>query len=55
MRMATEFRHFDNLLGYDLLNEPWAGDFYTNPLKILPGVLYAKISTVILHVLVRVR
>ena len=42
-RVATEFRHFDNLLGYDLLNEPWAGDVYTNPLKFLPGVLQAII------------
>lgn len=26
------------VLGYELLNEPWAGDVYANPLLLLPGV-----------------
>ena len=39
-QVAIEFRHFDNLLGYNLLNELWAGEVYTNPLKFLPGVCF---------------
>lgn len=27
-----------NVLAYELLNEPWAGDIYSNPLLLLPGV-----------------
>ena len=34
-------KHFStrsSILGYELLNEPWAGNVYANPLLILPGV-----------------
>lgn len=27
-----------NVLGYELINEPWAGDIYSNPLLLLPGL-----------------
>jgi endoglycosylceramidase len=36
--MASNFSHFDNLFGYDLMNEPFAGDIYRNPLLLFPGV-----------------
>ena len=26
--IAAEFRHKENILGYNLLNEPWAGHVY---------------------------
>lgn len=31
-KVAFEFKDFPNLLGYELINEPWCGDFYNNPL-----------------------
>jgi len=27
-----------NVLGYELMNEPWAGDVFTNPTLLIPGV-----------------
>ncbi|CAF1045031.1 unnamed protein product [Adineta steineri] len=50
--VATNFNSYSNLLGYELINEPWAGNYLTNPFLLLPGVagstnlqpLYDKIS-----------
>lgn len=36
--LASNFSHFENLFGYDLMNEPFAGDIYRNPLLLFPGV-----------------
>jgi endoglycosylceramidase len=36
--VANTFSGKTNILGYELLNEPWAGDVYANPLLLLPGV-----------------
>lgn len=36
--VATEFRSFDNLLGYELVNEPWAGNQYIDPTIMIPGI-----------------
>lgn len=36
--IAENFKDNDNILGYELLNEPWGGDIYTNPLEdVMPG------------------
>ena len=37
-KTASGFRDFDNVIGYELINEPWAGDIYSNPLLLVPGV-----------------
>lgn len=34
--IATRFKSFDNVLGYELINEPWAGDVYEDPKRLLP-------------------
>jgi len=36
-KVAKEFIEFPNLLGYELLNEPWAGDIYRHPELLIPG------------------
>ncbi|KAJ7562691.1 hypothetical protein O6H91_03G080600 [Diphasiastrum complanatum] len=36
--VAKAFRNEAGVLGYELMNEPWAGNFYRNPLLLLPGV-----------------
>ncbi|KAJ7545001.1 hypothetical protein O6H91_09G102300 [Diphasiastrum complanatum] len=36
--VAKAFRSEPGVLGYELMNEPWAGNFYRNPLLLLPGV-----------------
>ena len=35
---ALGFKSFSNVIGYELINEPWAGDIYANPLLIVPKV-----------------
>lgn len=37
-KLAETFAQYDNLLGYDLMNEPFAGDIYRNPFLLIPGV-----------------
>ena len=37
MQIAKRFSSFDNVLGYELINEPWAGDVYKHPDLLLPG------------------
>jgi endoglycosylceramidase len=35
--IAKKFTNNTAILGYELINEPWAGDVYANPLLLLPG------------------
>ena len=37
-KFAERFRGNPSVLGYELMNEPWAGDVYHDPLLFLPGV-----------------
>ncbi|KAJ7534126.1 hypothetical protein O6H91_13G080900 [Diphasiastrum complanatum] len=36
--VVETFKKEKGVLGYELMNEPWAGDFYTDPLLLLPGI-----------------
>ena len=36
--MANEFKELDNVLGYELINEPFAGDIYEAFSVLLPGM-----------------
>lgn len=36
--VAKKFSSFKNVLGYELINEPWAGDIYQSPKNLLPRV-----------------
>ena len=36
--ISSTFANNTAVLGYEILNEPWAGDIYANPLLFLPGV-----------------
>ena len=36
--VSSTFANHTAILGYEILNEPWAGDIYANPLLFLPGV-----------------
>ncbi|KAI9336003.1 endoglycoceramidase [Zopfochytrium polystomum] len=35
--VATTFKGYTNILGYEIMNEPWAGNVVTNPLLLVPG------------------
>ena len=35
---AKQFANNPNVLGYELINEPFAGNFYADPRRLLPGV-----------------
>ncbi|KAI9034050.1 glycoside hydrolase superfamily [Hyaloraphidium curvatum] len=37
-KVASEFRSFDNILGYELINEAWVGNIFNDPTLLLPGV-----------------
>jgi endoglycosylceramidase len=37
--VAKRFSTFQNVLGYELINEPWAGDVYQSPKNLLPRVV----------------
>jgi len=53
--MAKEFRNYTNLIGYEILNEPFPGDVYMKPSLLFPGTadavnlmpMYHKISAAI--------
>ncbi|CAF2964848.1 unnamed protein product [Rotaria sp. Silwood2] len=36
VKIAQTFGSYSNVLGYELINEPWFGDFYKDPLLLLP-------------------
>lgn len=36
-KVASSFKH-KNILGYEIINEPWAGNIYAQPSLLLPGV-----------------
>jgi endoglycosylceramidase len=36
-QVAKKFRNNSHVLGYELINEPWAGDIYRHPDQLLPG------------------
>jgi len=36
--VAKKFSQSSNVLGYELINEPWAGDVYEDPKRLLPQV-----------------
>ncbi|KAJ5981076.1 hypothetical protein N7481_008374 [Penicillium waksmanii] len=37
-RLASEYTEAANVVGYNLLNEPWVGDTWANPTLLVPGV-----------------
>lgn len=36
-KVADRFKNNDNVVGYELINEPFAGNVLTNPLRLIPG------------------
>lgn len=40
--VANYFRDDDNILGYELINEPWAGDVYADPGLMFPTIADKK-------------
>jgi len=36
--VARRWKDSSYLIGYELMNEPWAGDHFSNPMLMLPGV-----------------
>lgn len=36
--IAEQFKDNDNIIGYELINEPWAGNIFQNPTLLIPGV-----------------
>ena len=39
---CSNSKDYDNILGYELINEPFAGNIYEDPRLVLPGVAGAK-------------
>ena len=42
-KVAEKLKDETGILGYELLNEPWIGNFFTEPNQILPGVAGKKL------------
>jgi endoglycosylceramidase len=42
-RLAMEFKSVEHVIGYEIMNEPWVGDFYADPSLIIPGVAEKKL------------
>ncbi|CAF4662508.1 unnamed protein product [Rotaria sp. Silwood1] len=40
--IATTFGHYTNVLGYELINEPWAGNYFADAALLLPGIAGTK-------------
>ncbi|CAF0900617.1 unnamed protein product [Rotaria sordida] len=40
--VATTYKEYSNVLGYEIINEPWAGNYIANPTLLLPGIAGAK-------------
>ncbi|GMI23277.1 hypothetical protein TrRE_jg8245 [Triparma retinervis] len=45
--VADSFKSNESVLGYELMNEPWAGDVYRDPALMLPGPREVDDSTLI--------
>lgn len=41
-KIASTFKNNTNVLGYELINEPWAGNVYVKPKLFLPGEAVAR-------------
>ncbi|KAG9495432.1 hypothetical protein J7337_013678 [Fusarium musae] len=41
-KLASEYVDTTNIVGYNLLNEPWVGDTYADPTLLVPGVADRK-------------
>jgi endoglycosylceramidase len=42
-KLASEYTEATNVVGYDLLNEPWVGDIWADPTLLVPGVADHKV------------
>ncbi|OAA41277.1 cellulase [Metarhizium rileyi] len=42
-KLASEYVKTTNVVGYNLLNEPWAGDTWADPTLLVPGVADHKV------------
>lgn len=42
-RLASGYNEATNVVGYNLLNEPWVGDTWANPTLLVPGVADHKV------------
>eukprot|EP01084_Bolivina_argentea_P073843 133969_1 len=53
--LSNKFKNVDGIVGFELMNEPWVGNMYENPLLMYPGVadkinlqpFYDKVAPVI--------
>ena len=41
--VARQFNDLNSVLGYELINEPWAGDVFSDPLLLIPSVSDKKV------------
>lgn len=42
-KLAAEYVDTSNIVGYNLLNEPWVGDTFADPTLLIPGVADRKV------------